>query len=102
MEIGLVSRQILVMADASSTSWGALYYGQPALQHLDNVRKTWYITCLELLAVHLTLKPMGSEGFLGGPGEVLTCPHIYLFSVSYKHIYGKILITLYSAQTVLQ
>ncbi len=51
-----VSRHTVVPTDASSTGWGATCNGQAALGLWTGPRLLWHINCLELWAVHLTLR----------------------------------------------
>ncbi|KAL0162049.1 hypothetical protein M9458_041445, partial [Cirrhinus mrigala] len=56
VDLGQVSRHLVVYTDASSMGWGAVCNGQAASGSWTGPRLQWHINCLELLAVLLALR----------------------------------------------
>lgn len=54
--MGIVTRRVEVLTDASSTGWGAVCLGKPASGRWSEKQMEWHINRLELEAVSLALK----------------------------------------------
>ncbi len=56
IQLGMTSRRKVVMTDASSSGWGALYVGNPSFGSWLIHEQCLHINCFEMMAVRLALK----------------------------------------------